>query len=72
MEVHLCHILESTYKCYHIVFVPLFLIYFTSMIIFRSIDVAANGIVLLFFKKNIYFLIEGYLFYRILLFSVRH
>ena len=40
--VHLCHILDSTYKWYHMVFVFLFLTWL-SVIISRSIHVAANG-----------------------------
>ena len=43
--VHLCHILDSTCKWYHTVFVFLFLASF-NMIISRSIHVAANGIIL--------------------------
>ena len=40
------HILDSTYKWYHMVFVFLFLTWTSfSMIIFRSIHVAANGII---------------------------
>ena len=44
----MCHILDSTYKWYHMVFVFLFWTFFVSMVISRFIHVAANGIILLF------------------------
>ena len=44
-EVHLCHILEPTYKWYHTVFV---FVWFLSMIISRSIHVAEHGIISFF------------------------
>ena len=44
----MCHILDSTYKWYHMVFVFLFLTYFTYMIISTSILVAAHGIISFF------------------------
>ena len=49
--VHLCRILDSTYKQYHTILVFLFLTYFTYMIISRSIHVAANGIIPIFLAK---------------------
>ena len=47
--LHLCHILESTYQWYCMVFVVLFLWNSLSMIISRSIHVATNGIYFSFF-----------------------
>ena len=43
-QVHLCHILDSTYKWYHMAFVSLFLISL-SMRIYSCIHVAINGII---------------------------
>ena len=49
-QVHLCHILDSTYKWYHMLFV--FLFWLTELtIILRSIHVTANGNVLFFFLR---------------------
>ena len=42
-QIHLCCILDPTYKWYHMVPVFLFLTYFISMIISRCIHVDANG-----------------------------
>ena len=48
-QADLCHMLDSTYKWYHIVFVFLFLTYFTQYDNLSCINVAANGIILSFF-----------------------
>ena len=53
--IDLCHILDSTYKWCHMVFVFLFLTYFTGMIICRSIHVSANGIILFLFHGWVVF-----------------
>ena len=49
-QVHLCHILDSTYKWYH-----MFSFWLTSlsMILSRCIHVAADGIILFFFLRLI-------------------
>ena len=39
------HILDSTYKSYHMIIFSLFRTYFTCLIISRSIHVVANGII---------------------------
>ena len=49
----LCHILDSTYKWYHMVFVFVWLISF-SMIISRPIHVLANGITSFFYGWVLY------------------
>ena len=48
----LYHILDSTYKWYHMVLVFLFLTYSLSMIISRSLHVAANGIISSFYMAE--------------------
>ena len=50
--IYLCHILDSNYKWYHIVFISFWLTSL-SMIISSNIQVAAHGIILLFFMAKI-------------------
>ena len=49
--IHLCHVLDCTYKWYHVVLSLSFWLTSLSMIVFRSIPVAANGITLFFFLR---------------------
>ena len=52
-KVHLCRILDSRYNWYHMVFVFLFLTYFTSMRVSSCIHVAENGIILFLFTAHL-------------------
>ena len=47
-QVHLSRFLDATYKCYHTVFVFLFLVYF-SLTISKAIHGAAHDIISFFF-----------------------
>ena len=50
--IHLCHILDYTYKWYHMVFVFLFLTTSLSMIISSYIHVSVNGIISFIFMAE--------------------
>ena len=58
--VHLCHILDSICKWYHMGFLFLFLTYSLSMTISRSIHDAANGIISFFLMAEWYSIVYIY------------
>ena len=57
LSVHLCHVLDSTCKWYHMVFVSSWLISF-SRITSKSIHVAENGIISSFYGRVVCYCIS--------------